>query len=275
VQHLEKHLPDTPRYAGIVLDEIQDLSPAAIRVLVALQAGNTDDVLLLGDAAQCVYRSGFRWQHLGMRIAGGQVAILRRSFRSTAPIVRAATPLVTSQVVDLEDDLVLPTVDEGQEAPPVKLTLYETIDDELDEVASAIALLIQKGVPPSSIGVLLDDTKTRKLMAGRLTERECPIEELYKPSGVKSIDVFSQSVKLLTTWSAKGLEFQVLFLPCISEARFTSSVANREEADSARRGLYTAFLRCAWDLRLSAVRGQESGLLAEIDLPEERVAAAL
>lgn len=89
--------PREPRYSALIIDEAQDLLPIVLRVLLQLQAGHDDNILLLGDAAQNVYRSGFRWGHVDLKVAPGQVYHLRRSYRSTPSIIAAAAPLIRSQ----------------------------------------------------------------------------------------------------------------------------------------------------------------------------------
>lgn len=266
MQYLEKNPRSTPRYAGIVIDEVQDLMPAAIRTLIRLQADQTDNILLLGDAAQNVFHSGFRWKDLGLNIAGGQSRTIRKAFRSTEPIVRAASPLVTVQRESLGEDLVMPEPQRDDKAPEVQLRKHPSSAEELEQIALEVAALVEEGVPPSSIGVLVD-TEGRKKLVQYLDDLDCRTEDYQKQAtGTKSIDVYAQSVKLLPTLSAKGLEFQYLFIPQVTEARYPSHNQSQSRHDRARRDLYTAMMRCAWSLHLSAVEGQESGLLAELEL---------
>jgi superfamily I DNA/RNA helicase len=247
-----------------VIDEAQDLLPSVFRALLGMQAGRDDNILVLGDAAQNIYRSGFRWAHAGLAVAPGQVTHLRQCFRSTRHIVRAAAPLITSQRQRLEDDLVLPDGD-AEAGPPVRVTFHAAAGEELDAVALDIAERIADGVPPSSIAVLIDDVERRRALGKRLEMLECRSEDYVKSRNDRRIDIFEQSVKLLNVASAKGIEFQLVYVPGVTEDRFPSADDDGETADRARRALYTAMTRCAWDLRLSAAGADRSGLLAELD----------
>jgi superfamily I DNA/RNA helicase len=260
---LEKAPRKEAAYAAIVVDEAQDLPPSIIRVLLQLQAGQDRNMVILGDAAQNVYRSSFRWAHTGLKVAGGQVATLRRCFRSTPSIIGAATPLISCQDKRLEDDLTLPEP-WGETGPPVEVRKFKSQSEELQAIAQEIALQIEGGVPPSSIGVLCDEAAARKELSGLLAMLDCRTEDYFKDDGAKFIDIFDPSVKLLTSASSKGLEFQLLFIPAVNEVRYPSEDEDGETADRARRSLYTAMARCAYDLRLSST-GSPSRLLGELD----------
>src|SRR5690606_8366699 len=98
--------------------EAQDLVSSVFQAVLRLQGGSDEGMVVLGDAAQNVYRSSFRWGHTGLRVTGGHVTILRKCFRTTAAIIRAASPLVAGQSELLGEDLVLPQTTELEGSPP-------------------------------------------------------------------------------------------------------------------------------------------------------------
>jgi hypothetical protein len=153
----------------------------------------------------------------------------------------------------------------GEGGPKVSVSLHATTDAELDEIAFAIAEHIQEGVPPSSIAVLLDDQRQRAALRGKLEVLECRTEDFVKTKRERRIDIFDQSVKLLSVASAKGIEFQYIFVPGVTTAAFPATDQDGETADRARRVLYTAMTRCAWGLHLSAPAERASGLLRELE----------
>lgn len=83
---------------------------------------------------------------------------------------------------------------------------------------------------------------------------------MYDANGQKSLDISEPTVKLVTTFSAKGIEFPCVFICGVTEALYPTS-GEPEECDKAARVLYTAMLRSAWRLTLSAVEEEASGLL--------------
>jgi superfamily I DNA/RNA helicase len=262
-QHLAANPPTEPRFSAVIVDEAQDLLPSIFRVLLQVQAGSDDNMLVLGDAAQNVYRSGFRWGHTGLN-AKGKVTNLRTCFRSTPNIIAAAVPLVSRQQARLEGDLVVPE-GSGEAGPKVTVTVHRELDQEMDEVALRVEKLIGDGVPPSSIAVLIDNLAARRILRGKLEELECSTEDFIKPGADRSINIFEQSVKLLSVASAKGIEFQYVFVADVTAANFPAEDEDGETADRARRVLYTAMTRCSWNLQLSASGRQHSPLLSELD----------
>lgn len=131
-------------------------------------------------------------------------------------------------------------------------------------LAGGILDHIADGVPPSSIAVIADDRVMRERIRHALEEHGCRVEDFRKGRGERRIDIFDQSVKLLSIPSAKGIEFQVVYVPAVTEANFPSSGDDPEAADRARRALYTAMTRCTWELHLSATEKGFSALLIEL-----------
>lgn len=259
-----------PTYRGIVTDEVQDLPPALVRCFVALQAGHDRNMLVLGDAAQNVYRRGFTWSQLGLKVSGRQATVMRTSHRSTAEIITAARPLVEQQKQHLGDELVLPERATARQGPKVRILVFDTPLQEQDEVALEIEHWVHEGADPSSIGVLVDNEQRRRAFHEAVNALELKSEDIYKQrDGAgrlnKSIDIFDPSVKFLTTGSAKGLEFPILYIPHVTNDTFGVDADDAIETDRRRRSLYTAMLRAGHTLVLTTVRGQESPLLNELD----------
>ena len=149
--------------------------------------------------------------------------------------------------------------------PLVALHLASDTEDALLSAATKIADSVADGTPLSSIGVLIDDSGFRRQLAEMLVEFNIPFEELYKPGGGKSIDIFDPSVKLLTTYSAKGLEFPVVYLPLVTEEQYPTRDATSDVAASSRRKIYTAMLRCAWELHIGAPAANAAMLLQDLE----------
>lgn len=266
LQSLQASHPDWPLYDAVVVDEAQDLLPVVFRVLLRVQKGSDRNLMVLGDAAQNVYRSSFRWADTGLRVTGGHVTVLRRCYRTTRAIVKAATPLLAGLRRNLAEDLVEPEAIE-LEGPPPEVVLADDETAELKEIAERIFTLIQEGTPASAIAVFAQERALLNRAARELKARGIPSEHYEKADGRRSIDIFEPSVKLITTFSAKGIEFPVVFIVGVTERRLPSRDYNPEQLERARRILYTAMMRAAYRLTLSAVRNHASGLLQLIKCP--------
>jgi hypothetical protein len=261
LERLTAQPPDSPLFAGVVIDEVQDLSPAVLRAVLAAQCGDESRLVVLGDAAQNVYRNTFRWKDTGLRVTGGNSAILRRAHRSTGAVIAAAAPLVTSSTEWDPGDLVLPEGEDEADAPLPVVRRFGTRRAEVEGMAAAIAAIVEDGVTPSAVGVLTDDDDLRRALGVWLHDLGCPVEDYQKPGQAKGIDISAPSVKLLSLGSAKGLEFSALFIPGVTEMAFPSDDRDADAASRARRNLYTAMMRSAWSVVLSADRANASGLL--------------
>jgi len=99
-------LDDSSRYDLVVVDEAQDLTTTALGVAVGLArgAGPGRDVTLIGDGGQSIYRAGFKWSDVGLRLGGGNVMTLSTCERSTAEIMAFASSLAGRHGEDHDED---------------------------------------------------------------------------------------------------------------------------------------------------------------------------
>jgi superfamily I DNA/RNA helicase/mRNA-degrading endonuclease RelE of RelBE toxin-antitoxin system len=258
---LEKQPPKEPRFHGIVVDEVQDLTPSVIRALTLLQGAQAQRrMVLLGDAAQSVYRSPFRWKHAGVD-GRGHTEKLQHCYRCTPRILQAAVPLVASQGERFEDDLVLPMAS-GDPGPKVRMILANTDGAEAEWLCDTIEERLQDGANVATIGVLSNAKAVRQRVRDRLQERGIPSVEYEGGSEKKLAQLDEPAVKVLTISSAKGIEFPIVFLPGITEQNFPTTGEDEEAIDRARRVLYTAITRAGRELYLSATHTDASQLLA-------------
>lgn len=82
---------DKDRYDHIFIDEVQDLQPMQLRVLVNINKGT---LTLSGDERQRIYKSSpFSYRSLGIKIQSGNNVVLKTNFRSTYQIMKLANSL--------------------------------------------------------------------------------------------------------------------------------------------------------------------------------------
>jgi len=269
-QVLEREPLTEPTYSGVIIDEFQDFTPAMISVVTRLQAGSQENLMLLGDPTQTVNQRGFRWKDFGIHYNSRNVATLSRVFRSSRAIIGAALPLGRDQHQALGDDLLLPNVPEDQR-PPVEVWLCRNEELELAAIAERIDALLQAGMPPSNVAVLIEGQIRQHRLEELLRARSIRIERHVKANGRKSLDIFDPSVKVLAPSSAKGLEFQVVFAPGITEGRYPTHPSAGTDLARRRRELYVSMTRAGYSLVLSSRSPGESGLLRELDQQFVRV----
>lgn len=100
-----------PPYARIACDEVQDLAPVEILVLINIvKDKNIDNIFFTGDVAQVINPSGFTWSRLkrllweiSKRHDISDASILGRNFRSTKEIVELVNEIVRLRKTLLKD----------------------------------------------------------------------------------------------------------------------------------------------------------------------------
>jgi DNA helicase II / ATP-dependent DNA helicase PcrA len=83
------------KYDHVFIDEVQDLQPMQLRVLVHINKGT---LTLSGDERQRIYKSSpFSYRALGINVQSGNNVVLKRNWRSTYQIMKLANSLKFSR----------------------------------------------------------------------------------------------------------------------------------------------------------------------------------
>ena len=163
------------QYRSFVVDEFQDVNLLQARLL-DLWLGGRHDVCVVGDVAQTIYSftgaspdylTGFGRKHPGARIVE-----LTRDYRSTPQIVSLAND-VLAHSSQREGTVRLSSQREGG----AQVT-YRTYDDDRAEakgVAASIADLIDAGMAPHSIAVLMRTNGQSQAFEEALGARGIPV----------------------------------------------------------------------------------------------------
>lgn len=253
-----------PRYYGVVVDEAQDLTPASFRVLLGLQAGSSDRLMVLGDAMQAIYRRGFRWKYTGLVARGGQFQTLSQCFRSTPAIVATVRPLAMAEQAASTDVSIAAAA--GDPGPNVTLARYASETAQADDVVSRIVQMICEGEPASAIAVIMHSSQGRQLVRKRLLDAGVAVED-QDDDGRRSLNIFDASVKLVSPPSAKGMEFPNVFLLDVTKRWYPADGESDDTPaaeDVGRRALYMAMLRAGYHLHVGTIAGRESPHLASL-----------
>jgi superfamily I DNA/RNA helicase len=98
------HRARLPRYRVVLLDEAQDFGTDALRFAVALLGGDSQDLVIVADAAQNIFRRRFTWAQAGIQ-AQGRTRILRKNYRNTREILECAYGFLSCSTVLRTDDV--------------------------------------------------------------------------------------------------------------------------------------------------------------------------
>lgn len=207
-----------PRYAGVVVDEAQDLTEVGTRLLVALD-GSTDHryMTIVGDGQQSIYPGGFSLRSLGLDVRGRSY-VLTSNWRNTWSIWTAAKAVMDGQdFEDLDEEAGLrPTGEEPEPlsfGDPATLHVTRSADEEIELLASLVKDRIDAGVDPADIAVLVDarpDEAEQRLRAAGI-----PTASLRGYRGEHA-----DGVLIGTLRRSKGLEFKQVFIAGLSAAEW-------------------------------------------------------
>ncbi|MFN7698895.1 MAG: UvrD-helicase domain-containing protein [Deltaproteobacteria bacterium] len=199
-----------PRYQSVVVDEVQDFSPEALKLLRAIAGPERpDDLFLVGDAHQRIYRRPTSLSSCGIQVRGRRSQTLRLNYRTTGAICRWSLGVLDGVEVDDLDD---GKADRRgyvslREGPPPTVQCLATQIDEERAVVDLVRNGLELGWTPESVCIVARTHRT-------LTERFAPA---LAKEGIESVPLEKDEprrggVRLATMHRVKGLEFPVVIL---------------------------------------------------------------
>jgi DNA helicase-2/ATP-dependent DNA helicase PcrA len=226
------------RYRHVAVDEVQDLAPLEVRVLLEC-LDDRRSITLAGDTQQHIVEAGgfTSWTDFLARLglAGTEVSTLRVSYRCTQEIATFASGLLG----DLREDDELPiTVRSG---PPVELFRFTDHGAAVAYLADALnELLLHE--PLASVVVLTPTRELSALYHRGLATSEVPRLRLVEQQNF----TFAPGVEVTEIEQVKGLEFDYVVLVEASTTHFPDTPA-------ARRRLHVAATRAVHQLWVTSV----------------------
>ena len=209
VDLLQRH-PAQPRWAAVLVDEVQDLPLAAMRLCALLAGDRPNTLFLVGDGQQAIYPGGFTLAEAGISVTGRAV-VLRVNYRNTRQILDSANALIaSSDFSDLEAD---PErghrdVDIVRDGPQPQTQ----IAPDRRRLALQLALVLRRdareGVCWGEMAVLTPTHRDADYLREELRHRDIPLRDLHTWDGQPD-----DAVKLGTVHRAKGLDFAAVYLP--------------------------------------------------------------
>jgi len=247
----------------VFVDEAQDLSPSALSLMAEVCA-TPEGLFFVADSKQSLYSRSYTWTSAHPRLQfRGRTASLKRNYRSTKEIEQAAFSVLVP-----EDGEVLEASASVHEGPlPV---LVRDVDHEREaewivrfvrEMArhlhlrqNAAALL----VPTAEIGHTLATSLTDAGMAATFYAG-------------RDLDLKADCLKVLTLYSAKGLEFPIVVVGGFYqgtypvEQDFDDVDLFAERMRHERRLLYVALTRAMRGLMLVVPKDCRHRALVDLD----------
>lgn len=239
------------RYRHVVIDEGQDFSPEMLRSLAAA-IPEDGSLTFFGDIAQQIYGHRMSWRNAGL--APPQIWEFQENYRNTKQISQLALALAAMPRFPDDPDLVEPTAPVA-DGPLPALTLFSSESEECEFCVLRATDLAQTG----TVAILF-----------RTRDQETSIRRHLPNSAIRlhrDLDQWPSGPGLFygTYHAAKGLEFDTVFLPFLSEERWphppdVQLLGDREAASRNSRLLYVGVTRAKSTLILT-YSGQLTALL--------------
>ncbi len=250
------------QYTSIIVDEGQDLSPSAFRLLRTLAGDeHENDIFIVGDSHQRIYRNKAVLSKCGINVRG-RSSYLRINYRTTEEIRKFAFGLLTGVSFDDLDE----AYDNGKgcqslthgDRPEIKQ--FATPEEELDYIVSKIKELESNGVEQKNICIV---ARTHKLLDGYISGLQKAGIKSFEIKANKIDDRSFEGVRIATMHRVKGLEFDHVFvaavnkkvLPFGSKADFEDDISLEEFRTGEKCLLYVALTRARKSAYVSCYGG--------------------
>jgi len=238
------------RYKHIIVDEGQDLSPNALRLMRTMMGEeHQNDIFIVGDAHQRIYENHATLSACGINIRG-RSSILKINYRTTDEIRKYAFALLNGISFDDLDD----STDDSERCQSLthgdKPYIHEFKDasEELAFIDAEIKRLQNSGVSLKDICITARTNPLVNSYQAELTNLGYRVFEIKR----NKIDDRSQDgLRVATMHRVKGLEFQYVFVVAVNERtvplksaiRHTDKVSEQESITSEKCLLYVALTR--------------------------------
>ncbi len=219
----------TPIYRAALIDEAQDLTASAVRMIRASVAGSPDSpiprdgLLLVDDKAQQIYAGGFRAAWAGLNFKGRSVH-LSTGHRTTRQIARAAAAVRGQFLVDKSDtDSDAVEVESYSRDDGLLPVLRQTDDKELSEAIGIIRRLVDTdGYNWREIAIASMHRNDLNACHEYLSKKRIPA--LLHHSGKGDPD----GVRVVTFDSCKGQEYRAVIVLRVGNSIFPLSENDRQ-----------------------------------------------
>ncbi|MDR9403989.1 MAG: 3'-5' exonuclease [Halothece sp. Uz-M2-17] len=271
-----KSYPQQQKWDAILIDEAHTFIPIWFQCCVqALKDPENGDLMIVADGSQSIYkRSDFTWKSVRIKAQGRTISKkfdLDRNYRNTKEILTAAWNILqtgpkVAQNSD-SDEITFPIVEPSQALRQGKLPqiYYLNSKSSLETiVAQKVKTQLDAGYNESEIAIIYRKASKQQLRQLQDELQKVGIEFFWVSKDQKSKANYSiekPGIRLITTLSCLGLEFEVVLIPWMEN--FSDCSKRSEGALLARRELYVAMTRAKEEVHLFS--SENNQFLQELD----------
>ncbi len=236
LEKIERKEAIIPTYDAVLIDEGQDFEPEWLKLITRVLNPSTQSLLLVEDRAQNIFRRKTSFaQDIGLDFRG-RSRVLSINYRNTRQILDLAWDFYRS-LSDLQEkvvegsmegvEIISPQASRRQGHVPI-LRRFAVYEEEVHFVAKAIEKLHQQYKVPFSQMVILYRVKGTSQFPSYVE----PIQSVFKKRGIpyywvtespqtkRNFRMQEESIKICTLDSAKGLDFQAVFIVNVDSMPF-------------------------------------------------------
>lgn len=194
-------------YKYILIDEGQDFSPMMLKSL-SLLVPDDGSINFFGDAAQQIYGSRISWRSAGLDNV--KIYKLRKNYRNKSGVGKLAKAISELPFFEMDDnDKVDSIVPIAEGSKPIVMKV-KNIEEEIDFVAN----LVSGSDSSRTVAVLLKTREDVRIIEDTFTSKGIKYTTLKKDMNKWN---GNDSIYIGTYHSAKGLEFDIVILPFMSD----------------------------------------------------------
>lgn len=248
-------LPPAFKAQHVLVDEGQDLSPEALQVL---KRSALTSFTIAADKAQNIYRSGFTWKKLGIKVQG-RAKSLNPSYRGTKQIAMLAGGLIRHDP-SVDADEWIKQEDGVGDGPVPEVYMYASWAGR-DAVIARVIAEAKAANPRATIALLHPRARPvwgiARQFSARILDNDTP-------------DMVSPGVLACTIHRAKGLEFDTVVLEDANEGvlppgESDNGTSSAELEEMFRRLFYVAITRARRRLVVMCDRTKPTRYIGELD----------
>ena len=220
-------------YRSVVIDEAQDMGSEALSLIRNLTPADEDDLFLVGDGHQRIYRRRAVMSQCGIHIVGRSHK-LKINYRTTEEIRRfAVSVLEDASIDDLDGE-----ADNSKQyysltkgLKPI-ITTLDSLDAEANHISTQIESLQRNGVDLPDICIVTRTKYLRSELSKKITRNGIATHMLEQANDDREIT----GIRMATIHRVKGLEFRYMFIASANEGflPLTTTVKSTEDIVEAR-----------------------------------------
>lgn len=250
------------QYVSVIVDEGQDLSPSAFRLLRTLAGDeHENDIFIVGDSHQRIYKNKAVLSKCGINVRG-RSSYLRINYRTTEEIRKFAFGLLNGVSFDDLDE----NYDNGKgcqslthgERPEIKE--FSTPELEMGYIIRKIRELEAAGAEQKNICIV---ARTHRLLDNYVSGLQNAGIKSYEIKANKTDDRTFDGVRIATMHRVKGLEFDHVFaaavnkkvLPFGTKDDFEDDISLEEFRTGEKCLIYVALTRARKSAHVSCYGG--------------------